>query len=329
LKWAIIANASTRDRDGILKAVNEGAEALVRGLSAVDAVELSIRSMEDNPVFDAGTGCDINLFGLILMDASIMDGSSLRAGAVGSVRGVKNPVSLARRVMDRTSNVLLVGEGAEEFAKTLASYDDAIVVGYDSRTVDKRRKYERAIQALIDCGVAKEILGESPSTAKTICRLLIDGKLEAVQNRYGELSDHGTVSASALDVKGNFAAGASTGGWTFAIPGRIGDSPLIGCGAYADNRAGAASTASIRGEENMRLGGLTRRVCDLMGESASAEQATNKVTEYALDRLDLVLKRGSLVAIDRKGQVGFNGEHEADSISVGFREEGREVSILA
>ena len=284
MKWAIVANASSPNREGIAEALNVGAEALTRGLSAVDAVELSIRSMEDNPVFDAGTGCDINLFGLILMDASIMDGSNLKAGAVGSVRGIKNPVSVARRVMEKTSNVLLVDEGAEEFAKTLALYDDAIVVGYDSRTVDKRRKYEGAIQALIDCDVAKEILGESPNTAKTICRLLIDGKLDAVQNRYNELSDHETVSATALGAKGNFAAGASTGGWTFAIPGRIGDSPLIGCGAYADNRIGASSTASIRGEENMRLGGLTRRVCDLMAEGKSSEQATKMITECALNR---------------------------------------------
>lgn len=202
------------------------------------------------------------------------------------------------------------------------------MVWYDSRTVDKRRKYEGAIQALIDCGVAKEILGESPNTAKTICRLLIDGKLDAVQNRYKELSDHGTVSTTALDAKGNFAAGASTGGWTFAISGRIGDCPLIGCGAYADNRMGASSTASIRGEENMRLGGLTRRVCDLMTEGKTAEQATKMITEYALNRLDLVLKRGSLVAIDRNGKVGFNAEHNADLISVGFREEGKEASIL-
>jgi L-asparaginase / beta-aspartyl-peptidase len=326
--WRIIANASSPNKEGILKAVNEGAEALMRGLTAIDTVEYTIRSMEDNPVFDAGTGCDINLFGLILMDASIMDGVKLKAGAVGSVRGIKNPVSLARKVMEKTSNVLLVGEGAEEFARSMAEYDEAIVINYDARTSEKKRKYQKAVQALIDEGVAKEILEESAGTARVISRLIAEGKLEAVQNRYSELNDHGTVSATVLDAKGNFAAGASTGGWTFAIPGRIGDSPLIGCGAYADNRTGAASTASIRGEENIRLGGLTRRVCDLMGEGVSAEEATNMVTGYASDRLGLVIKRGSLIAIDRSGQIGFNAKHVADTISVGYRVEGEEAKVM-
>ncbi len=328
MKWSIIANASTPNQEGILQAVNVGAEGLENGLTSVDAVELAIRSMEDNPIFDAGTGCDINLFGLILMDASIMDGSKLKAGAVGSVRGVKNPITLARRVMERTSNVLLVGEGAEEFAKKLAEYDDSIMVNYDPRTFEKRKKYDRVIQAIIDEGVVKEILEESPNTAKVICRLLVEGRLEAVLKKYNDSSEHGTVSATALDKRGNYAAGASTGGWAFAIPGRIGDSPIIGCGAYADNLSGAASTASIRGEENMRLGGLTRRVCDLMREGFSAEHATNSVTKYALERLDLVLNRGSLVAIDRKGQIGFNAEHQAVSISVGYMEEGDEANIM-
>lgn len=322
MNWVIAANASTLDREGIEEAVSAGAGRLKKGGSAVDAVEAAIRCMEDNPFFDAGTGCDINLNGFVLMDASIMDGASLRAGAVGAVSGVKNPISVARGVMERTSHVLLVGVGAEEFARQLSLTDDSIVVGYDSRTERKKKGLENALRLLSDEGISSFDKIELQGTAEALIRLQLDGKLERLQRRLREAPSSGTVSACALDAHGCYAAGASTGGWTLTIPGRIGDSPLIGCGSYADNYAGSSSTAGIRGEENARLGGLTRMICGHMRAGLVAQEAVSVANSYARERLGLTLKRGTLIAIDQSGNVGVNGEHDADSISACLLREG-------
>jgi beta-aspartyl-peptidase (threonine type) len=323
----MVANASTLDRAGIKEAVSVGASLLESGGSALDAVEATIRCMEDNPVFDAGTGCDINLHGLVLMDASIMDGAGLRAGAVGAVSGVKNPISVARRVMERTSHVLLVGAGAEEFARQLSLVDDSVVVGHDPRTEQKKRRLGDAVRLLREEGHAYQERAGPSETAETLIRLQLDGRLEPLQRRLREAQISGTVSASALDRLGDYAAGASTGGWTLTIPGRIGDSPLVGCGAYADNEAGCSSTAGIRGEENARLGGLTRTICGHMRAGRTAQDAVKLATSYAQERLGLTLKRGTLIAIDRRGGVGVNGGHRADPISVCYAREGSQALI--
>jgi len=325
LKWRIIANGSTDNREGIIKAVSRGGEVLVEGGSAIDAVEASISTMEDDPNFDAGTGCDINLFGLIMMDAGIMDGRQLRAGAIGAVRGIKNPILVARRLMDKTSNVLLVGEGAEEFAKTISRIDPKVKVGYDARTEDKIKKFKNEMRKILDEELAIDILSNPGGSSMTLFRLLEGDKRAELQKKLSSIRDSGTVSASALDKDGNYAAGASTGGWTFAFPGRIGDSPIIGCGSYADNRCGCSSTAGIRGEENMLLGGLTRRVCDRMENGKSAQLAVEEVTRYALDRIGLNLKRGSLIAIDKNGDFGFNYEQTAPALSIALMEEGKRL----
>jgi L-asparaginase / beta-aspartyl-peptidase len=316
LGWVIIANASTLNKEGITEAVKHGASYLEKGGSALDAVEATIRCMEDNPVFDAGTGCDINLNGLVLMDASIMDGSNLRAGALGSVKGVKNPISVARKILEKTSHVLLVGEGAEEFAKQLSLLDDSIIVDYDPRTEKKKHKLEEAVKLLTNKKGAYLEKVSLRETTETLIKLQLDGKLETLQQRHREHWSSGTVSASALDKQGNFAAGASTGGWTLTIPGRIGDSPLIGCGAYADNEAGCSSTAGIRGEENARLGGLTRIICNHMKSGISAQESVTIATDYAQKRLGLNLNRGTLIAIDREEKIGVNSEQETTPQSV-------------
>jgi beta-aspartyl-peptidase (threonine type) len=290
-------------------------------------VEASIVAMEDDPRFDAGTGCDINIFGLIMMDASIMDGKQLKTGAIGAVRGIKNPVMVARRLMEYTTNVLLVGEGAEEFARMLSRTEPKIIVDYDARTEEKKRRFKEKICAIMDLDLATDILSKPEGSPMVLYRLLGEGRLTQLQNTLSSLNERGTVSVSALDKDGNFAAGASTGGWTLTLPGRIGDSPLAGCGAYADNCYGCSSTAGIRGEENIRLGGLTRKVCDLMGQGKSSKRAVDLVTEYAFNRLGLVLKRGSLVAIDKKGEIGYNEMQKAASISIALMEEGTKKPI--
>jgi len=327
LGWVLIANASTLNRDGITDAIKSGASLLEKGGSALDAVEATIRCMEDNPVFDAGTGCDINLNGFVLMDASIMDGSNLRAGAVGAVKGVKNPISVARKILEKTKHVLLVGEGAEEFAKQLSLVDDSIIVDYDPRTEKKKHKLEDAVKLLTEKEYSYVEKASLRETAEILIKLQLDGKLETLQQRHRENWSSGTVSASALDKHGNFAAGASTGGWTFTIPGRIGDSPLIGCGAYADNEAGCSSTAGIRGEENARLGGLTRMICNYMKSGVSAQEAVTITTGYARKRLGLKLNKGALIAIDRDGKIGVNSEQKAALQSVCYiSEEARKIT---
>jgi beta-aspartyl-peptidase (threonine type) len=321
MKWVIVANASVYDKKGIAKAVSIGAKTLREGGSAVDAVEDTIRCMEDNPVFDAGTGCDINLYGLILMDASIMNGKNLGAGAVGAIRCVKNPISVARKVMELTDNTLIVGKGAEEFACKLSEKYNSITIGYDPRTETKVKKFRQITGTLYE-EYDKDVFRDNlHAAADTVTRLQLEWGLEKIKKF--SMRETGTVSACALDARGNYAAGASTGGWSLTIPGRIGDTPLIGCGVYAFNKAGCSSTSGIRGEENARLGGLTRKVCDYMMNGITAQNAVRLSTDYAFKTIGLTLKKGTLIAIDKKGQIGVNKEHNAEPISVCCIQEDR------
>jgi beta-aspartyl-peptidase (threonine type) len=315
--WKIIVNASKLNKEGINSSILSGAEKLRRGESALDAVEAAIRSMEDNPNFEAGTGCDVNIGGSILMDASIMDGCTLRSGAIGAVQGVKNPITLARWILENTNYSLIVGRGAEELAKALSKKTTSIIVDYDARTPEKIMKYNKALKLLKSLGYLKPESNARRNAAKAIAELLASNRLENLKEAL-KASELGTVSACALDEKGNYASGASTGGWTLTIPGRIGDSPLIGCGAFADNPAGCASTAGIRGEENARLGGLTRMICDRMRIGESAVDAVTYITHYVENRLNLKLMRGTLIAIDKHGEIGCNTKHESINIAAAY-----------
>jgi beta-aspartyl-peptidase (threonine type) len=316
MTWCIIANGRPI-RDGLEDAVAKGASLLKEGESAIKAVIETIRTLEDDPRFDAGTGCDLNLYGLVLMDASIMDGRTLNGGAVGAVSGVKNPILIAQKVMETTPHVFLVGKYAEDYAKTLSRKYPEIVIDYDASTFQTRERLLKTIKVLIEESPIEEILSEKDNMSNLWFKLSIEGKLNKIQNKLSG-RDHGTVSAIALDQSGDYSAGASTGGWTLSLPGRIGDSPLLGCGAYADNSKGASSTSGIRGEENIRLGGLTRRVCDHMEIGQSSTEATQMVTDYAFKRIGLTIKRGSLIAIDRDGEPGFNLGHQAPSQGVAY-----------
>jgi beta-aspartyl-peptidase (threonine type) len=201
---------------GCLNAARAGHAVLRAGGRALDAVEAAVSVLEDDPNFNAGTGSVLNAEGFIEMDASIMDGATLAAGAVAGVRTVKNPVSLARAVMEHTPHVLLAGPGADAFARKRgfpAVSPESLV------TPRARRRFEARRQ-----------------------------------------DAHGTVGAVAVDVHGHVAAATSTGGTNGKLPGRVGDTPLIGCGTCADARLGAASATGI-GEYIIRLT-LTRRLLD-------------------------------------------------------------------
>lgn len=245
-------------QSGCLAAARAGYAVLTRGGSALDAVEVAAVALEDDPLFNAGTGSALNADGEVEMDASIMEGAALDAGAVAAVRAVRNPIRLARLVMQRTPHVLFAGAGAERLARELGlpPCDPASLV-----TPRARAAWQRARTAL-----------PPPS--------------------------HGTIGAVALDRAGHLAAATSTGGTRMKRAGRVGDSPLIGAGTYADDLSGACSCTG-HGEAIIKVV-LAKRACDLLRSGLSpAEAAPRGVLELSRVRGD-----GGLILVDRAGRVG-------------------------
>ncbi len=190
-------------RAGLEQALRAGYDVLKKGGSSLDAVEAAIRVLEDNPLFNAGKGAVFTHEGTNELDSSIMDGRTLKAGAVAGLQHVRNPISLARLVMEKSPHVMLDGEGAEAFAKKMG------IPFVDQKYFYTEDRWQ---------------------------------ELQKKKSSPGALSDkHGTVGAVALDQAGNLAAGTSTGGMTNKEFGRIGDSPIIGAGTYASNRTCAVS----------------------------------------------------------------------------------------
>ena len=217
--WAIPEALWARSQEGVARAASFGHQCLLGGGSAVDAVVAAVRVLEDDSVFDAGTGSVLNEDGQVEMDAVVMDGKTLRAGAVGAVQNVRNPVSLARLVMDKTDHILLVGAGANKFA---ALQGVPQVLPDQLVTVEAREQFD----SIKDYDFGVDWL-------------------------FRQQQVHDTVGAVALDKFGHVAAATSTGGITYKMAGRIGDSPLLGAGAFADDSIGAASTTG-HGESIMK-----------------------------------------------------------------------------
>jgi len=266
-------------------ALRRGHAVLQQGGPALDAVEAAIRALEDSPLFNAGKGSVFNADGQHEMDASLMNGSDLRAGAVASVQNVKNPITLARIVMDRSSHVLISGAGAFEFAhKQKAELEDDVYFFDDFR-------YQQW----------KEMAGT-----------------DTVQLDHSDKEKKfGTVGAVALDARGHLAAGTSTGGMTNKKWQRIGDSPIIGAGTYA-NDVSCAVSCTGHGESFIRAV-AAHDVHALMNyKGLSLQEAVRMVVHEKLPPLD---GDGGLIAIDRngnivldfncsgmyRGQVGVNG----------------------
>jgi beta-aspartyl-peptidase (threonine type) len=193
--------------EGLKKALTEGYKILEKGGSALDAVEIAVRHLEDNYLFNAGRGSALNNKGEVEMDASVMDGKSIKAGAVSMVQNVKNPVSLARYIMENTNHVMLSGNGALEFAK-----NESIELEADSYFITEHQY---------------DLYMEERDT-KSLQELL-------------KQRIHGTVGAVAVDKNGNIVSATSTGGTTNSLDGRIGDSCIIGAGCYANNNTCAVS----------------------------------------------------------------------------------------
>lgn len=257
---------SAQLEEGVAGCVQAAARAqaiLNAGGTALDAVEAAVRILEDCPVLDAGRGSVLDASGNIEMDALIMDGRTLDIGAVGAVQRVRHPISLARRVMLDTPHNLLVGPGAEAFADSIGFPRCELA---DLITLEEAERF-RALQAQNGREKAPESLG--------------------------------TVGAVALDSFGNLAAATSTGGTRFKLPGRLGDTPLIGSGGYADNWTAAAS-ATGHGEALMKVV-ICKTVCDFVGMGLSAQAACESAVRLLAERVD---GHGGVIAIDARGQTG-------------------------
>jgi len=240
-----------RRLEGCKAAALAGWHVLQQGGAALDAVEAAVVVLEDDPLFNAGTGSTLNSLGTVEMDAAIMEGNSLRAGAVAAVQGIKNPIQLARRVMEDGRHVLLVGEGAQLFARQ---------IGFPECSPD----------SLI---------------------------VEAERKRWRE--KHGTVGAVALDNAGKIAVATSTGGIFNKFPGRVGDSPLPGCGTYADEYGGVSCTG--HGEAIIRIV-LAKSTLDLLEAGADPQSAANQAVMLLAEKTG---GSGGLIIADRLGRIGY------------------------
>lgn len=243
-----------------------GWDILKTGGSALDAVEAAVRNLEDDPTFDAGRGSVLNAAGEVELDAIIMDGKTLNLGAVIAVKHVSNPITLARLVMTESDHNILVSEGAEAFA---LNHGISLCPNWDL-IVERERERWRSKDA--DEESSADLFPRHPG---------------------------GTVGAVALDAEGHLATATSTGGTFNKHPGRVGDSPLVGSGAYADNRAGAVS-ATGEGEALMKVV-ISKLVCDSLKQMTAQEAAETAIALLS----ERTGGQGGLIVLDNNGDVGI------------------------
>ena len=275
---------------GVNDALAAGWRVLERGGSSLDAIEEAVVIMEDDETFDAGRGSFLNRDGKVQLDALIMDGATLRAGGVGCVERLRNPVRAARKILSESPHVYFVGEGAERFAVEhgvpLCSNEDLII----PREVERLREY----QAKFPTSRATDAreMGH-PSGQPTGSEMFSSGTDDPTIS-------HDTVGAVALDRDGNIAAATSTGGTLNKAPGRLGDSSLIGCGCYADNLSAAASTTGW-GEAIMKLV-LAKWTADRISAGNLPEWSAQEAMNYLEQRLN---GHGGIIVLNREGHIGI------------------------
>ncbi|MGN6083916.1 isoaspartyl peptidase/L-asparaginase family protein [Trinickia sp.] len=293
------ATAAMREayETALARVLQDAGRVLEQGGSALDAVTEAVRLLEECPLFNAGRGAVFTSAGTHELDASIMDGRTLNAGAVANLRTVRNPVLAARAVMERSQHVMFVADGAEAFAREHGL--ECVEPSFFSTPL-RREQLERVQRSDAqhtaldhDAGSADAVPLSFSGAPRGTAPLDEDRKL-------------GTVGAVALDVHGDLAAATSTGGMTNKQPGRVGDSPIIGAGCYADNRTCAISTTGS-GEMFIRMAVAHDIAARIEYTGASLDAAAHHVVHEKLPRID---GRGGLVAVDAHGNVSmpFNTE---------------------
>ena len=262
---------------GVKTAATTGFDILKKGGSALDSIMEAVAVMEDAGTFNAGYGSSLNIEKKVEMEASIMDGKTLKAGAAGLLRDIRNPVRLARIVMEKTDHVFIVGEGAEKLAEM------EHLERKNPVTELRLKYYSQQKKRLLE--------GESELP-----------KLAGLVREHPELFVLDTVGAVALDEQGNVAAATSTGGFPLKLPGRIGDSPLIGCGTYADNLVGACSTTGV-GEIAIRLV-LAKTACSYMESGKTAQDAAELAVKLVNTRMPAEYNAMGMITVDTHGRIG-------------------------
>ena len=284
--WAMPDDVVEDHRRGVHNALRVGWEILASGGSALKAVEEAVVVMEDDDTFDAALGSFLTADGKVQMDALIMDGATMRAGGVGCVERIRNPIRAARLILSESPHVYFVGEGAEQFAAGLGIE----LIDNCELVIDRERK--RLAEAK-----AKAAAGERDLT----------------------FAGHDTVGAVALDANGHLAAATSTGGTVNKTPGRVGDSSLIGCGCYADDQSGAVSCTGW-GEPIMKLV-LGKWATDRIAGGSTPELAAREAIGYLNSRLD---GHGGMILIDARGRFGI--AHNTPRMAWGVRTKSGEQS---
>ena len=282
--WDIPDECVDACKAGCERALAAGWSILSSGGSALDAVVAAVVVLEDDPVFDAGFGSHLTLDGYVECDAIVMDGATLRAGSVAALRHIRNPIRLARQVLENCPHMMLVGEGAERFAVE---------------------------QGLALCA-PEELIAEPERDARLKCR---NSKHAAAHHRGHE---QGTVGAVACDADDRLFAATSTGGTCCKLPGRVGDSPLIGCGCYADAEAGGVSCTGY-GEAIMKVV-MAKTAADFLRRGVGSDpnpspsilprpSARDAATLIAREAVGILAARthatGGLILLDREGNPGF------------------------
>lgn len=265
-------------RRGCQEAALIGWRVLQAGGSSLDAVEAAVCALEDNPAFNAGTGACLNIDGNIELDAGIMDGRTLNLGAVTGVERIKHPISLARQILV-SPHVMLLGRGAEQFA---AEHGIAQCEFEELLTERQYKRWKASLHAR-----------ETETSEVTV--------------QIAENEKHGTVGAVAVDSTGAIAAATSTGGMHNKYPGRVGDSPLVGCGFYADEFAGISCTG--QGEDFVRLM-IAKRAADGVAQGLSANEAAQAAIAVLSAK---ATGTGGLILVDATGGIGYawNSKHMA------------------
>src|SRR5579863_5144591 len=292
--WAIPDDMVEAHLNGVRNAMAAGWQVLNRGGSSLDAVEEAVVVMEDDETFDAGRGSFLNRDGKVQLDALIMEGATLRAGGVGCVERLRNPVRAARKILSESPHVYFVGEGAEQFAAehgiALCKNEDLII----PREVERLKQYQAKNPTLAAKNAARmghpgaEIAQPAPGSEMFAPAV------------HDETISHDTVGAVALDRDGNIAAATSTGGTLNKAPGRLGDSSLIGCGCYADNLSAAVSTTGW-GEPIMKLV-LAKWTADRVSAGNLPEWAAQEAMNYLKQRLH---GHGGIIVLNSQGQFGI------------------------